>query len=50
MRSVNINLVAHAFTRDIRDGWSQDMQWERIRAMLAELQINETAECTFFYF
>lgn len=37
MQSVNINPAAHAFTRDIGDVWSQDMQWERIQVMLAVL-------------
>lgn len=37
MQSVNINPVAQAFTRDIGDVWSQDMQWERIQVMLAVL-------------
>lgn len=37
MQSVNIKLVAHAFTHDIGDVWSQDMQWERFQVMLVEL-------------
>lgn len=37
MHSVNINLAAHPFSRDIGDVWSQDMQRERIQTMLAEL-------------